>query len=46
MNALYERIIATVERASKTAEVSMPTANKITESLQSMNILDEITGDE
>lgn len=46
VRALYERPVITADRASEVADISMPTAYNVIESLESLNILDEVTGAE
>lgn len=46
VNQLYKRPLITAERASEVAEVSMPTAYKLINSLEEHSILHEVTGAE
>lgn len=46
VHQLYRRPFITAEQVSKAAEVSMPTAYKLIESLEKLGILDEVTGAE
>lgn len=46
VHRLYKRPVITADQVSKSADVSMPTAYKLIDSLENMGLVEEITGNE